>query len=359
MAHVIHNKILNHLAQKNVNDTQRSLTTSMQRLSVSGERNNAKNDVTSGDLKNRIGANASNLSQPFRHTNDVISIVQTMQGALNEVNTHLQNIRRLAVEAQHGANSDSESETTHKEISTHLAEINRISAQTEFDGIKVLSTNQTLNLQAGPDSSQPVTIDLYRLDTSTLGIDGFNATQTATRIDMDSYVRSKGNMTNVATKLDKATEGNIKNSSSSSIDDAYSTKNANGAVIYVEEGRSNVGAVISTVFLPTFHTVAGTPPGTGTVAFAAGAKSFKADERLIDIDAAIRKVDDQRTSLSALQNSLDPLISKIKPLSELRPPIPNAAIISRTSHTNARQSKGSIVLAQANQVPKKVLSLLR
>ncbi|MCU6213445.1 flagellin FliC, partial [Morganella morganii] len=89
------------------------------------------------------------LTQASRNANDGISLAQTTEGALNEINDNLQNIRRLSVQAANGTNSESDRQSIQDEIDQRLAEINRVSEQTEFNGIKVLSKDQTLSIQVG------------------------------------------------------------------------------------------------------------------------------------------------------------------------------------------------------------------
>ncbi|MCX2959047.1 MAG: flagellin FliC, partial [Serratia symbiotica] len=82
-----------------------------------------------------------------------------------------QNIRRLAVQSQNGTNSEGDRKSLQAEIDQRLFEINRISAQTEFNGVKVLSKDQSLAMQVGANDGETIQIDLKKLDTAKLGLE--------------------------------------------------------------------------------------------------------------------------------------------------------------------------------------------
>src|SRR5471030_740033 len=186
MAQVINTNSLSLVAQNNLNKSQSSLGTAIQRLSSGVRINSAKDDAAGQSISNRFTSNINGLTQASRNANDGISIAQTTEGALNEVNDNLQNIRRLAVQAQNGTNSESDRKSIQDEITARLAEINRISEQTEFNGVKVLSKDQTLNIQVGANDGQSIEINLNKMNATTLGMDGFDATKVATQLSVGS-----------------------------------------------------------------------------------------------------------------------------------------------------------------------------
>ncbi|EIG1357896.1 FliC/FljB family flagellin [Escherichia coli] len=173
MSQVINTNALSLVAQNNLNKSQSTLGTAIQRLSSGLRINSAKDDAAGQAISNRFTASISGLTQASRNANDGISIAQTTEGALNEVNDNLQNIRRLTVQAQNGTNSDSDRESIQDEINARLDEINRISDQTEFNGVKVLSSDQSLSIQVGANDSETIDIQLNRMDTKSLGMDDF------------------------------------------------------------------------------------------------------------------------------------------------------------------------------------------
>ncbi|KAA0261077.1 MAG: FliC/FljB family flagellin [Hafnia alvei] len=174
MAQVINTNSLSLMAQNNLNKSQSSLGTAIERLSSGLRINSAKDDAAGQAISNRFTANIKGLTQASRNANDGISLAQTTEGALNEVNDNLQNIRRLTVQAQNGSNSDSDLQSIQDEITQRLSEINRISEQTDFNGVKVLSGTNKLTIQVGANDGETIDIDLQKIDASTLKLDTFS-----------------------------------------------------------------------------------------------------------------------------------------------------------------------------------------
>ncbi|TGB80789.1 FliC/FljB family flagellin [Escherichia sp. E4702] len=174
MSQVINTNALSLVAQNNLNKSQSTLGTAIQRLSSGLRINSAKDDAAGQAISNRFTASISGLTQASRNANDGISIAQTTEGALNEVNDNLQNIRRLTVQAQNGTNSESDRQSIQDEIDARLSEINRISDQTEFNGVKVLSQDQSLSIQVGSNDKETIDIDLTQMDANTLNMTNFN-----------------------------------------------------------------------------------------------------------------------------------------------------------------------------------------
>jgi flagellin len=85
--------------QNNLNKSQSSLGTAIERLSSGLRINSAKDDAAGQAIANRMTAQVKGLTQAARNANDGISVAQTTEGALNEINTNLQRIRELTVQA--------------------------------------------------------------------------------------------------------------------------------------------------------------------------------------------------------------------------------------------------------------------
>lgn len=175
MAQVINTNSLSLLTQNNLNKSQSSLNTAIERLSSGMRINSAKDDAAGQAIANRFTANIKGLTQATRNANDGISIAQTTEGALTEVNNNLQRVRELSVQAANGTNSASDLDSIQAEISQRLEEINRVSEQTQFNGVKVLSADAgKLTVQVGANDGETIDIDLKEITAKTLGLDGFN-----------------------------------------------------------------------------------------------------------------------------------------------------------------------------------------
>lgn len=108
MGQVINTNYLSLVTQNNLNRSQSALGNAIQRLSSGLRINSAKDDAAGQAIANRFTANVKGLTQAARNANDGISIAQTTEGALNEINNNLQRIRELTVQAKNGSNSDSD-----------------------------------------------------------------------------------------------------------------------------------------------------------------------------------------------------------------------------------------------------------
>ncbi|MEJ5066730.1 flagellin [Enterobacter sp. MYb186] len=180
MAQVISTNSLSLITQNNINKNQSALSSSIERLSSGLRINSAKDDAAGQAIANRFTSNIKGLTQAARNANDGISLAQTTEGALSEINNNLQRVRELTVQATTGTNSDSDLSSIQDEIKSRLDEIDRVSGQTQFNGVNVLAKNNTMNIQVGANDGQSISIDLKKIDSSTLGLTGFNVAKAST-----------------------------------------------------------------------------------------------------------------------------------------------------------------------------------
>lgn len=182
MAQVINTNSLSLLTQNNLNKSQSSLSSAIERLSSGLRINSAKDDAAGQAIANRFTANIKGLTQASRNANDGISIAQTTEGSLSEINNNLQRVRELSVQATNGTNSDSDLKSIQAEITQRLGEIDRVSGQTQFNGVKVLASDQTLKIQVGANDGETIDINLKEITSKTLGLD---------KLDLTNQVNSK------------------------------------------------------------------------------------------------------------------------------------------------------------------------
>ena len=203
MGQVINTNTLSLLTQNNLSKSQSALNTAIQRLSSGVRINSAKDDAAGQAIANRFNANIKGLTQAQRNANDGISLAQTTEGALNEVNNNLQRIRELTVQAANGSNSDADKASLQAEITQRLAEIDRTSRETDFNGTKVLSgAVASLSIQVGSQDGQTVSIDLQEISQATLGLTGFavlSTTLTGTAASTDYAAASSDYAAEVGT----------------------------------------------------------------------------------------------------------------------------------------------------------------
>ncbi|MFV0263499.1 MAG: FliC/FljB family flagellin [Kluyvera sp.] len=174
MAQVINTNSLSLITQNNINKNQSALSSSIERLSSGLRINSAKDDAAGQAIANRFTSNIKGLTQAARNANDGISVAQTTEGALSEINNNLQRIRELTVQATTGTNSDSDLDSIQDEIKSRLDEIDRVSGQTQFNGVNVLAKDGSMKIQVGANDGETITIDLKKIDSSTLNLTSFN-----------------------------------------------------------------------------------------------------------------------------------------------------------------------------------------
>jgi flagellin len=169
----INTNVLSLTAQRNLTTSERAIATTMQRLSSGVRINSAKDDAAGLAIAERMTSQIRGLDQAARNANDGISLVQTAEGALQEVTNNMQRIRELAVQSANGSNSATDRAALQTEVTELLAEIDRVAVDTEFNGTKLLNGSFTaVNFQVGANSGQVITIAaLSDTQTGTLGID--------------------------------------------------------------------------------------------------------------------------------------------------------------------------------------------
>lgn len=300
MAQVINTNTMSLVTRNNLNKSQGVLGTAIERLSSGLRINTAKDDAAGQAIANRFSAQIRGLTQASRNANDGISIAQTAEGALSEINTNVQRIRELTVQALNDTNSDSDKLSIQNEIDQRLAEINRISEQTDFNGTKVLQGDKNdpsnplkLKIQVGANDGENIEITIDKIDKTTLKLDGLDVT----RVE--------------APNLDPTS----------------------GAPVDARPGSDSVNLL-----------------------------KFSLDA----IDKALSKIDGARGALGALQNRFESTVNNLNNtsnnLSAARSRIEDADYaeeVSNMTRGQILQQAGTSVLAQANQVPQSVLSLLQ
>ena len=161
MAQIINTNISSLNAQRNLNTSQNALATSLQRLSSGLRINSAKDDAAGLGISERMTTQIRGLNQASRNANDGISLAQTGEGALSEIAQNLQRIRELAVQSANATNSASDREALDLEVQQRLAEIDRVSAQTSFNGRKLLDgTFGSAVFQVGANVGETISVGL-------------------------------------------------------------------------------------------------------------------------------------------------------------------------------------------------------
>ena len=289
---VINTNITALIGQNNLSNSQAMLSKAQERLSSGLRINSASDDAAGQAIANKMTAQIRGMEQASRNASDGISLVQTMEGGLDQINDNLQRIRELAVQGANDTNAKEDRDAIVTEINERLAEIERVAGSNNFNGTSLLNASGSLSIQVGSNTDSEDVISVKTVDATVSGLG-----------------------------LEAATSGG---------------------------------------------TAAAVSAGKFIVADASGGATHTEFQNLIDgIDASTEKLDTNRATLGATLNRFDSVIDNLATtstnLSEARSRIQDADYaveVSNMTRANILQQAGTSMLAQANQTPQSVLSLL-
>jgi flagellin len=393
-------------AQRNLASSQNSLATSMQRLSSGLRVNSAKDDAAGLAIAERMSAQTRGLNVAARNANDGISLAQTAEGALGKVGDMMQRMRELAVQSANATNSDDDRKALQSEVSQLRDEIDRVAKNTSFNGRKLLDGSfGAANFQVGSGAGENITVGSLT-DTTTAGlsnvtygensgvgdaIDVTNATVTgyATEIAAGTLTIQVGSGAAIDLgKIEAAGSGAerfgqvieaINRKTADTGVSAFATKNADGTmkleVVSSKLDSATPPAPEAVVF--TGFTAADTGMAAADMAQTAVQNATGIDDISIEtekgswvamkqLDSALNQVNSARAKLGAVQSRFESAVANIQIQSEntsaARGRIMDADFATETSNlsrTQILQQAGTAMVAQANQLPQQVLSLLR
>ena len=170
MASVINTNISSLNAQRNLNASQSSLTTSLQRLSSGLRINTAKDDAAGLAISERMSSQIRGLDQARRNANDGISLSQTAEGALQSSSDILQRIRELTVQSMNGSNTTSDRAALNTEVQSLSEELQRVATTTQFNGKNILDGSLgSISFQVGANANQTINASTANFQTSNYG----------------------------------------------------------------------------------------------------------------------------------------------------------------------------------------------
>lgn len=167
---VINTNVASLNSQRQLVNSGNALDKATERLSSGQRVNSAKDDAAGLAISNRMTSQIRGLDQAIRNANDGVSLVQTAEGALQEVTNMLQRIRELAIQSANGIYNDIDRRTLDAEVQQLKLEMNRISETTSFNGQKLLdgSLGDTF-LQVGSQANETMNVKIGSFATSRLG----------------------------------------------------------------------------------------------------------------------------------------------------------------------------------------------
>ena len=180
-------------AQRSLNKSQSSLSTSMQRLSSGLRINSAADDAAGLAISERMNSQVRGMNVAIRNANDAISLAQTADGALASVGDSLQRMRELAVQSLNSTNSGSDKDSLNQEFQQLASEIGRVLGGTTFNGAAILGASAgALSFQVGAntttnDSITVTTVDMTA-DASITAVTGAVIDSTTNTAALDTVV---------------------------------------------------------------------------------------------------------------------------------------------------------------------------
>lgn len=376
--------------QRNLNASSNNLATSLQRLSTGSRINSAKDDAAGLQIANRLTSQINGLNIAVKNSNDGISMAQTAEGALEQSTAILQRMRDLSLQSANGSNSEKERGALNSEVNELKKELDRISNTTSFGGKKLLDGSfGTTTFQVGSAANETISVKIAEMSTDALDGKHFESTLaastgTATASGSISIAMTvNGTTLNVKADVKVGDDAKAVNQSlATAINDANAGVGAftEGAAIKLmsqvnTKGDANALTAITLTGAPTGIT-AGTYTAVGATDMT-GVKTMKisevdisdvegAQKAVLAIDQAIQSIDAQRADLGAVQNRFENTIGNLQNIAEnvsaARGRIQDTDFAAETANLSKQQilqQAGTAILAQANQLPQAVLSLLR
>ncbi|MET4573153.1 flagellin [Stenotrophomonas rhizophila] len=388
MAQVINTNVMSLNAQRNLSTSGSSLATTIQRLSSGLRINSAKDDAAGLAISERFSTQIRGLDVAVRNANDGISLAQTAEGAMVEIGNNLQRIRELSVQSANATNSDSDREALNAEVNQLVSEIDRVSRQTNFNGTKLLDGSFSGALfQIGADSGQTIGINsIVNSSTSELGNGLYAAKQTSTAAALTGTATAKGTVSDmeingVAIAAVDVAVGDKAADVSKKVVNAINDK-MDQTGVYASLDKDGKLELTSLKSGKDFEFTTATTDATGLTVAMAGIADADADARdtvsgvdissvagaqkaLSIVDDALKAVNSSRADMGAIQNRFTSTIANLNTTSEnlsaSRSRIRDTDYAKETAEltrTQILQQAGTAMLAQANQSPSSVMSLL-
>ena len=382
MAQVINTNTISLNAQRNLSTSGASLATTIQRLSSGLRINSAKDDAAGLAISERFSTQIRGLDVAVRNANDGISLAQVAEGSLTEIGNNLQRIRELSVQSANATNSSSDRAALNAEVKQLTSEIDRVAKQADFNGTKLLDGSFTSQLfQVGANAGQAIAIDkVVDARSQSLGNVKFAADVTGTAIADAAADGSIAGLTVNSVAIDTVSYKNGAQGEdiAKSLATAINAKmGETGVYASVTADQVTLNSVKAGKDLVVGGTVTGsgltaattTAAATATASFAKDLDitTFEGAQKALEIvDAALTSVNSARADLGAVQNRFTSVVANLQTSSEnlaaSRSRIRDTDFAKETAEltrTQILQQAGTAMLAQANQVPQNVLSLLR
>ncbi|MFN0073192.1 MAG: flagellin [Chloroflexota bacterium] len=376
-------------AQRNMLTTQNSMSKSIEKLSSGLRINRAADDAAGLSISEKLRAQVRGLAQAQRNAQDGISMIQTAEGALTEVHDMMQRMRELSIQASNDTLSSQDSAAINTEVQQLRAEVDSIRDRTKFNG-KALLTGSLLTTLGGATATDLVVNDAVGAAVAT-AVDvagarsGVTYTFSSAAANTITLTRSGDSVAqtiaigaiaaNGTQTLDFSSLGVKVTLASAAGETAANlvtglTAAANDTIVTTGTGSANfqIGANATDSLNVSFSdvSIAALALTTSLDNFNTTQNVTNAQAMITALDTAIQSVSTTRAGLGARQNRLEHTIASLgvthENISASESRIRDADIeyeMTQFTKLQILQQAGTAILAQANQSPQTVLSLLR
>ena len=364
---------------------ERAMSQAMERLSTGVRINSAGDDAAGLAISSRMTSQVNGLNMAVRNANDAISMVNTADGALIEVENMMQRMRELAVQAASGTNGSTDRTALDTEYSALFSEIQRVTENTQWNGTNILDdsagTLGAVDFQIGANASQTIQVDFGSIGSGENTISAAHTSNTVQAITLGSptsvvlgdiftfKVDNTGGADEafVQFTLDASDVSDIVSDTAHAVIGAAVTV---GSTTYTLAMTGTAGALTLTSSVDngamTLSHMSVSRGIHGTMANNELTSATAAGSAITALDTALDSINDQRASLGAAVNRLeyaaDNLANVSQNTSASRSRILDADYASETTElarTQIIQQAGTAMLSQANQMAQSVLSLLK
>lgn len=387
---VINTNVKSLVAQNAATVNNRSLSKAMEQLSTGKRINGAADDAAGLAISSKMTAQIKGLNQAVRNANDGISLIQTAEGALVEVTNMLQRMRELAVQSANDTNTTTDRSALNQEFGQLRTEINRISTNTQWNGMNILdktaNSSGEFKFQVGANAAQNIslTIGNYGTASSTQGTSAAVTTTTAASgPGVTPVVAQVSTFTLTGTvAVGDVITASVGDKSFTHKVTALGADNAASllaAATAVKDGLGTITGVTSAVAAGVITFTGTATAGANSFNIAAGAGGLlsginsssittqaNANTAIASVDSALSTVNTGRAEMGATINRLnyaaDNLMNVSQNTTESRSRILDTDYAQTTTELARSQiisQAATAMLAQANQAPQSVLSLLR
>ena len=222
---VINTNIAASITANAMKANQRVMENTMERLSTGMRINSASDDAAGLAIGSKMEAQIRGLGQSIRNSNDGISMIQTADGAANQISDMLQRMRELAVQSQNSTNSSTELSNLNKEFAALATEIDRVADDTTFNNINVLNGLGTKTFTVGADQADTLSVTF-----GDFNLDAGGTSATAGKFDLNITQAQLRTLGETQTLVVADSDGNVVNISHAEMEAAQDTVNGSGTL---------------------------------------------------------------------------------------------------------------------------------